>query len=89
MTTVVFPEASLKVYLTAQLEVRAQRRQLEYTAKGIHLDRDALQLEIQKRDEADEKRELAPLKIAEDAHILDTSHLSIDEVVDHIIALVH
>ncbi len=80
MGTVVFPDAPLKIYLTATAEVRAQRRydQLKDKVEGVKIR--ALIKEIQERDERDSGRANAPLKPAEDAIILDSSELSIDEV---------
>lgn len=87
--TVVFPEASLKIFLTARPEVRAQRRFEELLRKNPEeaktLDREKMQQELQKRDEFDSSREIAPLKCPEGAYVVDTSDLTIEEVVERII----
>ncbi len=79
--TFVLPEADFKFYLTASPEVRARRRYDELTAKGEVVDFVELKAEIIRRDEQDMSRALAPLKQAEDAVLIDTSDLSIEEVV--------
>ncbi len=89
MGTVVFPDAQLKVFLTASAEVRAERRyrQLKQTGFGGTLPQ--LLAEIQERDERDSRRAVAPLKPAEDACLLDSSALSLTEVIERVLALVH
>lgn len=87
-TTVVFPEAEVKVFLTADLTTRARRRFNEYMAKGIPVDYASLETQIRERDEADSKRALAPLRPAPDACIIDTSRLEIPEVVKLLVELV-
>ncbi len=82
MTTVVFPDAELKIFLTASPEVRARRRWKEYREKGIEADFRILLKEIEERDRADAERSLAPLRPAEDAVIIDTSEYSIPQVVE-------
>ncbi|MGI6665445.1 MAG: (d)CMP kinase [Christensenellaceae bacterium] len=79
--TYVLPEAPLKFYITASSRTRAERRQQDLKAMGIETELDALEAEIVARDEVDSNREFAPLRRAEDAIYLDTSELSIDEVV--------
>jgi len=81
MGTVVFPEAQVKLFLDASAEVRAQRRYNQLINQGIDANIDQIVREIKARDERDRNRAVAPLKPAEDAVIIDTSHLSIDEVV--------
>ena len=81
MTTVVFPGAEVKVFLTADLATRARRRFLEYSQKGIPVDYDSLESQIRERDEADSRRSLAPLRPAPDARIIDTSAMEIPQVV--------
>lgn len=85
--TCVLPEAQLKVFLTASVEVRAKRRFDELTQKGENCDLDAIARDIKERDERDMNREIAPLKAAEDAVMLDSSNLNIDEVVEAIYEL--
>ena len=85
MGTVVFPEASLKVYLTASAEERAKRRQDQLQRKGIDASFDRLLADILARDERDMNRDVAPLKPAEDAVIIDSTRLNIQEVFNSII----
>jgi len=85
MATVVFPDAPVKVFLTADLPTRAERRRAEYLAKGIPVDFATLEARIRARDEADQKRALAPLRPAPDALVLDTSHMDISEVVSYLL----
>ena len=79
--TFVLPNAQLKIYLTASVETRANRRYQELTQKGISADLEQIKKDIEARDYQDMHREIAPLKQAEDARYLDSSDLSIDEVV--------
>jgi cytidylate kinase len=85
MGTVVFPQAQLKIFLTASAEERARRRYLQLKGKGMEADQASLLLEIQERDERDSQRSVAPLKPAPDAIILDSTSLSIDEVQNKIL----
>lgn len=80
MGTVVFPEAPCKIFLTADLHERAERRHKQLKQKGIDANLPALLRELQARDERDGSRAVAPLRAAEDAVELDTTGLSIDEV---------
>ena len=80
MGTVVFPDAPAKVFLTATPEERAQRRYKQLKDKGIGVNLAALSRDIAERDRRDSERSVAPLRPAEDAHVLDSSDLSIDEV---------
>ncbi|MDO4178909.1 MAG: (d)CMP kinase [Phascolarctobacterium sp.] len=86
--TVVFPDAELKVFLTASVEERAMRRYKENVAKGQTCDLAKLKEEIAARDKADSEREISPLKQAGDAILLDSSHMTIDEVVQAILNMV-
>jgi len=79
--TVVLPKAEVKIYLTASSAVRAKRRYDELVAKGMECDLETLQKEIEERDYRDMNRETSPLRQAEDAVLLDTSDLNIEEVV--------
>ncbi len=79
--TVVLPDAEVKIYLTASSAVRARRRYDELVAKGMECDLATLQKEIEERDYRDMNREVTPLRQAEDAVLLDTSDLNIEEVV--------
>ena len=85
--TCVLPDADVKVYLTASVEVRAKRRYDELTAKGVSCDIHQIEEDIAKRDEQDMNREIAPLKQAEDAVLVDSSNMTIDEVVQAILTI--
>ena len=85
MATVVFPDAELKVFLTAAAEIRAQRRYKQLIEKGIDANLRALSRDLRERDERDAKRAVAPLVPAPDSQVLDSSALSIDEVVERIV----
>ena len=80
MGTQVFPDASLKVFLTASAEERAKRRYKQLKDKGIDVSLPALSRDIEDRDRRDSERSVAPLRAAEDARLLDSSSLTIDEV---------
>lgn len=82
ITTVVLPDADVKIYLTADVNIRAKRRYLELISKNINAVYDDVLKDLICRDYSDKNRKIAPLKIADDAIILDSSHLSIDEVVE-------
>jgi cytidylate kinase len=82
MTTVVFPDASIKVFLTADFTARVRRRLGDYRKRGLDPDPDKLADEIRTRDEADAGRALAPLKPAPGAWVVDTSDLTFEEVVE-------
>lgn len=85
--THVLPDADLKIYLTASSRERANRRYKELCEKGISCDLDKIEQDIIARDEQDMNREVAPLKQAEDAIYLDTSDLSMEQVVEKIICM--
>jgi len=87
MGTVVFPDASLKIFLTASAEIRADRRYKQLIDKGMAAKIGSLLADIQKRDDRDYNRKVAPLKAAEDAVIIDSSRLSIGEVVTKVLDL--
>lgn len=82
--TVVLPKADVKIFLVASVEERAVRRFKENQSRGIHTSLEDLTREIEERDFKDSNREVAPLKQAEDAHLIDTTGLSIPEVVEKI-----
>lgn len=86
--TVVLPDAQLKIYLTASSDVRAKRRFAELVAKGESPDFEKIKADIEQRDYQDMHREIAPLKQAEDATLVDTSDMTIDEVVDTICGMI-
>ncbi len=85
MGTVVFPDAPLKVFLTASAEERARRRYLQLKAKGDDVNLASLLDEIRLRDERDTQRTVAPLKPAADAILLDSTELSIEQVLERIL----
>ena len=82
--TVVLPRANVKIFLTASAEVRAQRRHLELQAKGSKDSFEKVLAEIKQRDHQDSTREIAPLKQAKDALLVDTSNMDIDAVIAEI-----
>lgn len=87
MGTVVFPGAALKIFLTASAEERARRRHLQLQESGVTASLSSLLKEIQARDARDMQRSVAPLKPADDAIMLDTTRLTIPEVVDRLTQL--
>lgn len=86
MGSVVFPEAPLKVFLTASVEARARRRHHQLLEKGLPANIADLERELALRDERDSTRAVAPLKQCPDAHLLDTTALSVDEAVRQVLA---
>ena len=80
ITTVIFPDAEIKFYVTASLKDRANRRFEELVLKNPKIDKKLVIKELQKRDQRDMERSVAPLKIAKDAIVIDTSDLTIEEV---------
>ncbi|MFL2723022.1 MAG: (d)CMP kinase [Gammaproteobacteria bacterium] len=88
MGTVVFKEAKLKIYLTASAEVRAKRRYLELQNRGQEVNMPALIADIEQRDLKDSSRELSPLLPADDAHIIDSSEMSLEDVISFTKSLV-
>lgn len=85
--TVVLPDAECKIYLTADSAVRAKRRYDELVAKGEKCDLEQIEKDIIKRDHQDMTREISPLKQAEDAILVDTSYMSVDEVEEKILEI--
>ena len=81
MGTVVFKDAKLKIYLTATVEVRARRRYLELQKRGQEVNMPALIVDIEQRDLKDSSRELSPLLPADDAHVIDSSDMSLEDVI--------
>jgi len=84
--TVVFPDADVKFYLDASAEVRGRRRYLELKAKGMDVDLGRITKEIEDRDRQDSNRAIAPLRKADDAHLIDSSGMNIEDVLKSIIA---
>lgn len=80
MGTVIFPDAPVKIFLTASAEERARRRVAQLEKAGEQADYPAILTDIQARDKRDSERKVAPLKPADDAHVLDATELNIDEV---------
>jgi cytidylate kinase len=85
--TVILPDAQLKIYLTASIEERARRRYMEMQEKGIECDLHEIESDIAERDERDMNREVSPLKQAEDAVLIDSSHMTITDVCEKICEL--
>ncbi|MBF7687660.1 (d)CMP kinase [Acinetobacter rathckeae] len=88
MGTVVFPQAQAKIYLTASVTSRAERRYKQLQAMGVDAKLSAILINIEERDRRDMEREVAPLKPATDAIIIDSSHLSIDTVFNQMCAYI-
>jgi cytidylate kinase len=87
MATIVFPDAALKIFLTASPEVRAQRRYKQLIEKGIAANLAALSRDLAERDKRDRDRAVAPLKPAPDSQVLDSSALSVEEVAEQVLKL--
>ncbi len=87
IATNVLPNADVKIFLTASIEERARRRHKELTEKGYTIEMEQMKADIAARDKADSEREISPLVQAADATLLDTTGLSIDEVVERILAM--
>ena len=85
MGTVIFPDAPLKVFLTASAEARAERRYKQLIEKGFPANMAALLQDLRERDARDTQRAVAPLKPAEGAHLLDTSHMGIEPAVKQVL----
>lgn len=86
--TVVFPDADLKLFMTASVDIRAKRRFDELKAKGVNTDFEEIKRNIIARDIADENRDISPLRRAEDAIILDNSRMSIREQMTWVMAII-
>jgi cytidylate kinase len=86
--TVICPQADVKIFVTATPEARARRRASEYRAQGRSIDEATVLADIAKRDERDQNREAAPLKQAQDAHVLDTTALDVAGAIAAAIAIV-
>ncbi len=86
--TCVLPDAQVKIYLTASSRVRAERRYKEYLEKGMEADIDVIEKEIIERDNNDMNRKISPLRQADDAVLLDSSYMNIDEVVDKMLEII-
>jgi cytidylate kinase len=88
MTTVVFPDAYRKFYLDASVEERSSRRTLELLSRGFEVDSDRIRLDIMERDARDSNRDIAPLKKTDDAYLIDSTGLSIDDVFRKILDII-
>ena len=88
-TTVVFPKADLKIFLTADVKERARRRYLEYKEKGEEVTLEDVEASINNRDHIDSSRDVSPLKKADDAIEVDTTDLTIEEEINRIVARVN
>jgi len=86
--TVVFPDADHKFFLVASLEEKVRRRAAQYERRGERVDEEAMRKEVELRDRVDSERPVAPLRPAEDAVIIDTDRLDLDQVVDQIVGYV-
>jgi cytidylate kinase len=84
MGTVIFPDAKLKIFLTASAQARAERRYKQLKEKGESVNLSRLFRDIEKRDERDSSRAISPLKPADDAHVIDSTEMSIEEVLQKI-----
>lgn len=89
ITTVVFPEADVKIYMTASLNVRVDRRHKEFLERGMDLSYEEVRENLIKRDETDSSRKVSPLKKADDAYELDTTDLSVGQELDIILDLIN
>jgi cytidylate kinase len=87
--TVVFPDAELKIFMTALVDIRAKRRFDELKNKGVEVDFETVKSNIIARDIADENRDISPLKRAEDALILDNSRMTVKEQMEWIMDIIH
>jgi len=89
MGTVVFPDAEYKFFITASVSERARRRHLERITRGESISIEKVEEELRKRDEQDSGRAIAPLRPADDAEIIDTTGIEIDQVIEAIIKKIH
>ena len=83
--TVVFPDADHKFFLVASLDEKVRRRAAQYERRGERVDAEAMRKEVEMRDRVDSERPVAPLRPAEDAVVIDTDHLDLEQVVDRIV----
>lgn len=86
--TVVLPDADVKIFLDARKEIRAKRRMKDFKRRKIGIKEDELIKEIEKRDQMDSKRDIAPLKMAEDAVYIDTTELTVEEQVERVYRII-
>lgn len=88
MTTVVFPDAYRKFYLDAGIDERARRRTLELNSRGIAVDEEQVRFDMTKRDARDSNRDIAPLRKADDAHVIDSTGVPVEEVLRRMMAVI-
>ena len=88
MGTVIFPDAVLKIFLTASARIRAERRYKQLKEKGENVNLSRLFQDIEKRDQRDSTRAISPLKPAPDSHVIDSTEMSIEDVVQKVQALI-
>ena len=86
MGSVIFPDAPVKIFLTASAEARADRRYKQLIGKGMPANMDDLLRDLRERDERDSRRAVAPLRKEDDAVLLDTSDMTVDQAVDFVMA---
>jgi cytidylate kinase len=86
--TVVFPDADFKFFLTASVDERVRRRTAQFEARGEAVDREAMRKEVEDRDRADSERTVAPLRPADDAIIIDTGDLDLEQTVDKVLDVI-
>lgn len=86
--TVVFPEAELKIFMTASMEIRVERRYDELRAKGEEVSREEIEKNLRERDQADMTRAISPLRQATDARVLDNSHMTIPQQMDWVMGII-
>lgn len=89
MGTVVFPDANVKFYLTASCEMRAKRRYMQLKEQGINVSLESIFDELVKRDSRDQNRVIAPLKPAEDAILIDSTVMDVNQTLEHVVQWVH
>lgn len=85
--TVVFPEAPVKIFLTASLEERARRRHKELLQRGVDISYEQVKLDLEARDQRDATRHVAPLRPAPDAVVIDSTHMSLEQVVEEVLKI--
>lgn len=85
--TIVFPEAPVKIFLTASLDERARRRHKELLERGVNISYEQVKLDMEARDQRDATRHVAPLRPAPDAVVIDSTHMSLEQVVDEVLKI--
>lgn len=85
--TIVFPEAPVKIFLTASLDERARRRHKELLERGVNISYEQVKLDMEARDQRDATRHVAPLRPAPDAVVIDSTHMSLEQVVEEVLKI--